>query len=139
MAFSVFEDKNIEPNERDLKKALGTSYMYWDEVVQYVDKSYGHSEAVWRFTGQRYGWNMRIVRKKRNIVYFTPKPGFFINGFVFGDRAVRAAEQRGLPSSIINIIHEAPKYAEGTGFRIEVHDQSTVLHIKKLIDIKIAN
>lgn len=139
MAFSVFEDKTVKPDEKALEKTLGSAYHFWNAIIAYVEEIYGSSEVVWRFTGQKWGWNMRIVQKKRNIVYFTPKQGFFVNGFVFCDRAVEAAEQCGLPSSIIRIIHDSPKYAEGKGFRIEVHDEETVQHIKKLIDIKIVN
>ena len=139
MAFSIFEDKAIEPTDDQVAEVLGEVFPFWEEVIQYVEEKHGHSEAVWKFTGEKYGWNMRVVRKKRTILYFTPKEKYFINGFVFGGKAILAAGQIDMPSSIIQIIHDAPKYAEGTGFRIEVHDKEIVQHIKKLIDIKIAN
>ena len=106
---------------------------------EYVEHQYGSSQALWKFTGEKWGWNLRVVRKKRTILYFTPQQKFFINGFVFGGKAILAAEASGLPSSIIETIHKAPKYAEGTGFRVEVRKKADVENIKELIDIKIAN
>ena len=139
MSFSVFEDKAVDPTVDQLFDVLGETFSLWEEVVRYVEEKHGESEAVRKFTGQKWGWNMRVVRKKRNILYFTPKEHYFINGFVFGGKAVLAAEKSDLPVSVIKIIHEAPKYAEGTGFRIEVRSREDVEQVKKLIDIKIAN
>ncbi|MFC1502211.1 DUF3788 domain-containing protein [bacterium] len=139
MAFSIFEDKAVEPDDGQLMAVLGDAFPFWKEIIQYVEDQYGSSQALWKFTGEKWGWNLRVVRKKRTILYFTPQQKFFINGFVFGGKAILAAEASGLPSSIIETIHEAPKYAEGTGFRVEVRKKADVENIKELIDIKIAN
>ena len=139
MAFSSLEDKTIEPDDGQLMVVLGKTFSLWHEIVRYVEDQYGDSQAIWKFTGQKWGWNLRVIRKKRTILYFSPQQNFFINGFVFGGKAVLAAEASGLPSSIIEIIHKAPRYAEGTGFRVEVRKKTDIGYIKKLIDIKIAN
>jgi hypothetical protein len=138
LAFSVLEDKAVEPEDGQLMAVLGDTFPLWKEIIHYIEEQYGDSEAVWKYTGPKWGWNLRVVRKKRTILYFTPQQNFFINGFVFGSKAILAAEAGDLPSSIIETIHKAPRYAEGTGFRVEVRSKTVVGHIKQLIDIKIA-
>jgi hypothetical protein len=59
--------------------------------------------------------------------------------FVFGEKAVTAAEQSTLPESILDMIRNARKYAEGRGIRFEVRGQEDVENVKKLIEIKMAN
>jgi hypothetical protein len=59
--------------------------------------------------------------------------------FVFGDKAVAAAEQITLPEFILDMIRSARKYVEGRGFRFEVRGQEDVENVKKLIEIKMEN
>jgi hypothetical protein len=139
MAFSVLGDKAVEPTDDQLFDVLGGAFPLWEQIIRYVDEKHGPSEPVWKFTGEKWGWNLRVIRKKRTILYFTPQKDYFINGFVFGGKAILAAEASDLPVSIIETIHDAPKYAEGTGFRVEVRTREDAVVIQKLIDIKIAH
>lgn len=139
MAFSILGDKTVEPTDEQLFEVLGNAFPLWEQIIRYVDEKHGLSEAVWRFTGEKWGWNLRVIRKKRNILYFTPQQEYFINGFVFGGKAILAAEESDLPLYIMDTIHNAPKYAEGTGFRVEVRTREDAAVIQKLIDIKIAH
>ncbi|UCE48498.1 MAG: DUF3788 family protein, partial [Phycisphaerales bacterium] len=59
--------------------------------------------------------------------------------FVFGDRAVAAAEQSDLPKDLIETLKNARKYAEGRGLQVEVKGPSDVEDIKRLVEIKIDN
>jgi hypothetical protein len=59
--------------------------------------------------------------------------------FALGDKAVQAARQSGLPQSVIKIIDEARRYAEGTGIRIEMKKPRDIKIAKQLAAIKLAH
>jgi hypothetical protein len=69
----------------------------------------------------------------------TPCKGHFLVGFVLGDKAVQAAYDSNLPDSVLAIIREARKYAEGKAIRIEIRNKKDLAMAKKLTAIKMAN
>ena len=58
---------------------------------------------------------------------------------MFGDKAVAEVEKSDLPSSMIDELKKARKYAEGRGLRLEVKKKETVQYVIKLVQIKIKN
>lgn len=139
MALSILDDKSIIPDDGQVKDVLGKTFQYWTAIKKYFEEKNISVQEEWKFWGQKYGWSMRLKHKKRNILYFIPSEGYFMAAFVFGDKAVAAAENSTLPESILNMIRSARKYAEGRGFRFEVRGQEDVENVKKLIEIKMAN
>lgn len=82
---------------------------------------------------------MKLLSKKRNLLFVGPECGYFIIAFVFGDRAVEAVLKSQLPESIKNELMNARKYAKGRGVRFEIRDDSSLESVEELIRIKIAN
>ncbi|MGB5138934.1 MAG: DUF3788 family protein, partial [Candidatus Zixiibacteriota bacterium] len=77
--------------------------------------------------------------EKRVIVYMTPCNDHFLASFALGEKAVKAAHESGLPAPILEIIDDAPRYAEGRGVRIQVRTTTDVRNIERLAVIKLAN
>ena len=84
-------------------------------------------------------WSLRLKRKKRTIVYLLPREGHFLCAFVFGGKAAEAARQAKLPKAVMKEIEDAPVYAEGRGFRLEVRTAADLETMKTLAAIKMAN
>ena len=139
MAMSVLDDKSTEPSVEQVKEVLGRSFASWEAIKQYVSGRCGEIVEQWNFPGAKYGWSMRLKFKKRTILYLIPCHKHFMAAFVFGDRAVAAVEESKLPKSIITMLREARKYAEGRGIRLEIRKKADVEHIKTLTEIKLAN
>ena len=72
-------------------------------------------------------------------MWLSPREGSFIAAFILGDKAVRAAQQAKLPKSVLQMINEAKKYAEGRGVRLEPKTPKDIETVKKLAVIKLAN
>ncbi|UCF15173.1 MAG: DUF3788 domain-containing protein [Phycisphaerales bacterium] len=139
MAASVFDDKATRPTAQRLARVLGGSNTLWKEIRKHLKAEYGELTEDWRFYGQKSGWILKTLRKKRNLFFFVPSEGSFRISFVFGDRAVAAAEQSDLPKNLIETLKSARRYAEGRGLQIEVKGPSDVENIKRLVEIKINN
>ena len=62
--------------------------------------------------------------------------GWFPLRVRFGAKATEAARQAKLPKVVLKAIDEAPVYAEGRGFRLEVRTEKDVKAVKTLAAIK---
>jgi len=139
MASSVFMDKLKKPGDEELAEALGKAVGLWKELKRRLAEQHDPLTDEWVYSGKNYGWSLRLKWKKRAIVYLTPLDRCFRVAFAFGEKAVQAAHQSDLPASVLKIIDEAPKYAEGRGVRMEIHGAEDVRLAVKLAGIKMAN
>jgi hypothetical protein len=139
MALSAFDDKNKTPKAKGLQEALGRSGTHWDNLIAFLKEEYAPLEQTWSYGGSQWGWTLRLKRKKRTILYMTPAKKFFHVGFALGEKAVGAAHESSLPGSVLTIIDEAKRYAEGRAVRLEVRARKDLDGVKKLAAIKMAN
>lgn len=134
---SIFPDKLVKPEQKDLMTALGTSYELWTQIEKFVMEQYPAGLAEWNYPGKKYGWSYRIKDKKRAIIYFLPREKYFKVGFVFGQKATDEIMDSTISSDIKTELEQATKYAEGRGIRIDVNNSSKLHDIKQLIEIKL--
>jgi hypothetical protein len=139
MADSIFDDKSKKPTDKMLKDALGKTYKLWEEIKKHLMKEYGELTEDWKFYGQKYGWQLKTYRKKRNLFFFIPLKDFLKLTFVFGDKAVEAVLKSDLPDDIKTTLENAKKYMEGRGLQIEIKSKEDSEIAKKLVKIKIEN
>jgi hypothetical protein len=139
MALSVFDDRSKEPEAMDLAIALGRSRAHWDSLVAHVAAEYAPLGKTWSFAGAKWGWSLRLKQKKRTVLYMTPCKRRFLVGFALGEKAVKAAHACPLPDSILTVIDEAKRFAEGRGVRVEVKTKTDLENVKGLAAIKMAN
>ena len=139
MAFSAFDDKAHEPEASELQETLGRAGARWDELVTYIASEYAPLTTTWGIAGAKWGWSLRLTQKKRAVLYMTPQERYFLVGFALGEKAVRAAHAIPLDKSVLILIDEAPRYAEGRGVRIEVRTKNDIETVKRLAAVKMAN
>ncbi|MFH1198167.1 MAG: DUF3788 domain-containing protein [bacterium] len=135
----VFNQKEKEPTENDLIKVMGKSYPFRKELISFIEENFGSLVLEWKYYGQKNGWAQKYLLKKRNLFFSIPHKDSFRVGFIFGDKAVEAIEQSGLPTEIIDEIKNAKKYAEGRGIRLDIKNKKVLDSVKKLVKIKIEN
>lgn len=138
MALSAFDDKSHEPQVAELQATLGRAGARWNELVAHIASEYAPVTTTWGFSGANWGWSLRLTQRKRTILYMTPQDRYFLVGFVLGAKAVRAAHAIPLDESVLALIDEAPKYAEGRGIRIEVRTKGDIEMVKRLAAVKLA-
>jgi hypothetical protein len=139
MALSAFDDKTKQPTEEDLKEILGRSFTHWDTLNAHAAEEYPPLDVTWNYAGANWGWSLRLKQKKRTILYLTPCRKHFLVGFALGEKAVKAAQEAGLPATVLKTIAEARKYAEGRGVRLEIRNKKDLEAALKLAAVKMAN
>ena len=138
MALSSLDDKAAEPVAADLVRVLGSSEKVWRELISRMEAAYGPLTEDWSFSGAKYGWILRLKRKKRVVLYLTPQLDEFLVGVVLGDRALTLLRQDDLDPKVRSLIDEAPRYGEGTGFRIPVPSAGDIPDIEVIIEAKMS-
>lgn len=138
MALSALDDKTVEPVSSEVARVLGPSEGLWYDLVARMETSYGPLTEAWSFSGARYGWSLRIKQKKRTILYLIPQTDTFLVGLVLGDRALSLLTRSDLSQEVLDIIDAAPRYGEGTGFRIPVAAAADCTEIETVIEAKMS-
>ena len=139
MALSAFDDKTREPGLEDVAAVLGSVAELWKQLISELGTRFDPLALDWVFSGKKWGWSLRLKQKKRAVVYLTPAGGLFWAGFALGQKAVDAAFDSGLPRKVLDTINSTPKYAEGRGVRLEVHNHEDVDSVLLLAKIKMTN
>ena len=101
MALSALDDRSKRPTDDDLTAVLGRTKQLWDRLADDVAQTYPPVNQEWGFAGAKYGWSLRLKRKKRNILYLIPQRRHFLCAFVFGGKATEAAREADLPTATI--------------------------------------
>jgi hypothetical protein len=124
------------PRDEELAAALGGAKAHWDQLLADLETEFELTRE-WNSYSPKAGWALRLKRQKRNIVYLSPCRECFLASFALGDRAVAAARAAKLPKSVVKIIDEAKRYAEGTAVRIAVNGAKDLAVVRKLVGIKL--
>jgi hypothetical protein len=137
---NAFIDSPRQPAEGDLAKELGPyAKALWDQLLAALAEECSLVTQEWNSYSRKAGWSLRLKRGKRNILYLCPCRGCFTVAFALGDKALQAARAGKLPKRVLKIMDEAPRYAEGTGVRLEVKTPSDIAVVKTLAVAKLEN
>jgi len=141
MLVNYFINNTTEPNDNELEVALGPAYSKFEEIFKYLVDTYKEEiRPEWKQYSKKMGWQLKIFKGKRNILFIVPFKNSFIVYFVFGDKAVQQVMESDLPEDIKTELQNARKYMEGRGINISItEDSGNVDDIKKLIKIKLDN
>jgi len=139
MALSAFDDESSPPQDDDLAATLGSTFVFWSELKRLIALRFAPLSIEWGFASRKTGWGLRLKQEKRTVLYMTPCKGYFLASFVLGEKAVKAVHESDLPVSVLEVVDNAKKYAEGRGVRLEVRTAEDVRNLEKLAVIKMAN
>jgi len=137
VALSPFDDEAAPPEDPALEEMLGRATGLWTRLREDLQSAHGPLVEEWHFSGKAYGWSLRLKRGKGTIVHMTPCRAYFLASFALGEKACLAAHAGGLPSPVLKLIDDAPRYAEGRGVRIPVRTKRDVESIARLVAIKL--
>ncbi len=136
---NAFIGKLEQPSELELKTAIGATAGYWNQLLEDLDVEGLITSREWHSYSPKAGWSLRLKLKKRTILYMGPYSDGFRVALIFGEKALDAIRKSKFPVRILTLIDEAPKYAEGTGIRLDVKKAADLPIIKRLAAIKVAN
>lgn len=137
MSANVYNEKMVQPDEKMLSYDLGETKAYLDTIAGFIASEYGNFKPEWKFYNQNTGWILKMLTKKRNVLFVVPCEGFFRIAFTFGDKAANLILSSELPDTIKQLLLDARKHAEGRTIVIDVKSESDLENILKMIRIKL--
>src|ERR1035438_7524648 len=132
MSPNAFIGRTLPPTDDELSAQLGAARALWDELLAELALPI----QQWHSYSPKAGWSLKLILKKRTILYLAPCHGSFRVAFVLGAKAVEAARQSKLSKAMMKIINEAPRYAEGTGVRLEIRARKDLAAVKQLAEVQ---
>jgi len=136
---NAFIGKRKAPTEKELADALGKVYPIWKDLIVDLRRDLKLDGEEWKTYSIKAGWSLRLLQRKRNIIYLAPESGCFGASLILGDRAMTAAKSANLPARARDLLTNAKRYPEGTAVRIEVLRAKDVEVVKALAKIKVQN
>ena len=67
MSEIIFNDKKKMPDDDLLSDNFGSAYIYWLDIKKYAEEACGSTTEEWKFYGEKYGWQLKTLYKKRNL------------------------------------------------------------------------
>jgi hypothetical protein len=138
MTLSAFDNASHQPRSDHVAKILGRSAPLWNRLRIGVTRDYPAVSEDWGFAGPEYGWSLRLRSKKRVIVHLTPCRQHFLVGLVLGEKATEVARASELGDETHAALANAPRDGQGTGLRLETHNERQLTDIETLIACKMA-
>ena len=89
---SAFDDKAIMPDDDMVTVVLGGAAPLWDELRGYVEGAYPNVTGEWKHYGKAAGWSDKLLSKKRNLLFFVPRPDCFRLRIVLGKKGCACVE-----------------------------------------------
>lgn len=137
MFTNAFVGKPIPPNEQELATILGRSKAVWDELARKLATRFGPLTREWKCYSRNAGWTLRLLQRKRALLYLSPSSGFFGASVVLGSRALQQARCSDLPDEVIGIIDSATRYTEGTSIWLDVYSSRDADIVLRLVAFKL--
>ncbi len=136
MATSVFDIKEIVPEEDDLEEVLKDSINLWNQLINYLEEEYGPITSEWKFYSKKSGWSYRVSNKKRNLIFLIPNDEYFIATINMSLKVVQILLDIDLPEEIKNTIKTTKNYKEGKSVLINIKNEKDLKNIKTMLEIR---
>jgi hypothetical protein len=125
------------PDDAALARQLGAVKKAWDALLSTLDRAEGLTRA-WKFYGQKHGWQLKVLRGKRALLYLIVRDGRFMAAFPLKADALEAVRASDLPAAFIQEVEAGKDYPEGRPARVEVVDARTAALAKRLLAVVLA-
>ncbi len=133
----ILGDKSRVPDDADLAQVLGAAKSHWDALVAHIRERCPDATHEWKHYGAKYGWQLRVVFRKKALVYLIVHRGGFNAALALRPPAVAALRDAGLPEELVREIEAAKDAHEGRPARIFVKTKKDAVVAAKLIGLKL--
>ncbi len=135
MTIGLFADKEYQPTETAVLKALGPKQPLWKELTQFIADNYP-IPGEWNFGGKNYGWNLWYRKSGKTLVTLYPQKDYFVAQIVLGKDQVEQALNLKLGKNVGTVLTETPQLHDGRWLFIKVKIEKDIKDIQQLLQVK---
>lgn len=126
------------PDPAALAAKLGPSLEAWTHLVALMQQVAPEAAPIWKFYGEKYGWQLKFESKKKAILYMIPHDLSFGAALALKGEALERLNDSGLPADLVQQIHLGKMLPEGKAARVEVAVMADVMNVERLVRLKLA-
>lgn len=86
METRLLGEKEVYPNKEVLEKALGESYLAFNELIETISNEKYALVPDWRFYKDGQSWLCKVSNKKKTVCWISAWNKFFKVGFYFTEK-----------------------------------------------------
>jgi hypothetical protein len=131
MNSACFDQKEVTPDESTLKKGLGELYSAYKEVME-LTEDFDHE---WKYYGKKHGWQLKVVRKGKALLYLIPQDKSFKMGFAVRENEKERLLNSSLPPKTKEELATAKKYPEGYPLRLEIKSKTDMRTVCVVLEV----
>ena len=136
MATSIFDNKEIVPNDEDLENILKSSFDTYNKLISYLETEYGSLKKEWKYYSKNAGWTLRISGEKRNLLFLSPNDDYFLVNVNMGVKVSKIVLDTDVSENTKDLIKQAKEYREGISILINIKNEENLEDIKTILDIR---
>jgi hypothetical protein len=131
-----FMDRNHSPTEEEIQAALGSRYVLWQRLKQFVERQTA-VQSKWSFWGpEKSGWNLRYRRKGKALVALYPQQGQLVVNVVLGTEHAKQVLKLELRKKVHKLIASTPQLHDGRWLFLPVENDKDVEEVEQLLAVK---
>lgn len=132
----VLSDRSVTPTDDLIFSIIGNRKIQWKSIMDYMSDNYKDSSGSWNYYNDGKQWLFKMVLKKKTIFWLALMKDTFRVTFYFGDKAEPVILASEIPKSVKDDFTGGKHYGKIRAITMKMAEQSDVVTIKKLIDIK---
>lgn len=125
----AFIDRNRMPTDQGIREALGKAGMYYFDLD-------GMSEGCtkeWKYNNRRYGWTLKVSRRKKPLYWTFVLYKHFVLGFHLKPEERTEALGIDLQEATRRAIEGAREFDEGFAIELTIRDEAGYREAKALL------
>jgi hypothetical protein len=137
MSVGVFIDKQQQPTDAEVQKAVGSKLSFWQELIRDIREKYPSQEDFKFLYGKDYGWAVRFRIKGQLLISLYPSHDGFTAQINLSSEAIETAQGMKLGTNAQQAIARAYPYPEGRWLFITVESPNDLQDIQQLLALRV--
>lgn len=127
----AFIDRNRLPTDQGIREALGKAGAYYTDFESMSEDC----TKEWKYHNRRYGWTLKVSRRKKPIYWITILHRHFLLGCHLQPEEKEASLALDLVEGTRRNIEGAKKFPEGFGIELTIKDEAGYREAKAILGI----
>ena len=136
MEKQVLCDPEIYPDAEVLKKALGDSYLAYNELMLAISDEKIDLVTEWRYYKDGHSWLCKVSYKKKTVFWLSVWNDFFKVGFYFTEKTRLGIFELDLDDSIKKAFNQSKNSGKLIPLVVDVSKKEQIKDVLQIIEYK---
>ena len=136
METRLLGDKEVFPSKEVLEKALGKSYLAFNELIETISNEKYAIVYEWRYYKDGKSWLCKVSNKKKTVCWISVWNKFFKVGFYFTEKTRLGINELSIDNKIKEDFNQSKNIGKLIPLVINVSRKEQINDVLKIIEYK---